>query len=73
MLLSVTHAQNHRNVSTAETYIFWIGLFLCPLLWLVFLVTSLLKINFTWMVGGEEGREGEGRGGGMVGESEARR
>ena len=66
--LSVTRAQNHKNVSTTETYIFWIGLFLCPLLWMVFLVTSLLKINFTWMVGRGEGRGGkegwwvEGRG-----------
>lgn len=65
MAFAFTHAQNHKNVSTTETYIFWIGLFICPLLWVVFLVTSFLKINFTWMVGGRTGREGatvEGRG-----------
>ncbi|XP_068672321.1 Golgi apparatus membrane protein TVP23 homolog B-like isoform X1 [Montipora foliosa] len=42
--------KNDKNVSSAESRVFWLGLVICPLVWMFFLVAALFSLKFKWLL-----------------------
>ena len=42
--------QNNKSVTTAESRVFWLGLVICPLIWMFFLIAALFSLKFKWLV-----------------------
>ncbi|EDO38024.1 predicted protein [Nematostella vectensis] len=42
--------KNNNSVTTAESRLFWLGLIICPILWLFFLVAALFSLKFKWLL-----------------------
>jgi hypothetical protein len=40
--------KSKKKVPASETYIFWIALIVCPVLWAVFIFTSFTHFSVTW-------------------------
>lgn len=38
------------SINAQESKIFWTGLILCPILWMVFFIIALFGLNLKWMV-----------------------
>lgn len=44
------YCQGDKNVTTVESRLFWLGLVICPLIWMFFLVAALFSLKFKWLV-----------------------
>lgn len=42
--------QNNKSVTTAESRVFWLGLVICPLIWMFFLIAALFSLKFKWLL-----------------------
>ena len=42
--------QDKSVIYPSESRTFWVALFITPLFWLLFAITSILKLNFQWLV-----------------------
>ncbi|XP_073246482.1 Golgi apparatus membrane protein TVP23 homolog B-like [Porites lutea] len=42
--------KNDKSVTTAESRVFWLGLVICPLIWMLFLVAALFSLKFKWLL-----------------------
>jgi len=49
-LILYVSQQNDKSVTTAESRVFWLGLVICPLIWMLFLVAALFSLKFKWLV-----------------------
>lgn len=47
------YCQGDKNVTTVESRLFWLGLVICPLIWMFFLVAALFSLKFKWLVSKE--------------------
>jgi len=47
------NCQGDKNVTTVESRLFWLGLVICPLIWMFFLVAALFSLKFKWLVSKE--------------------
>ncbi|XP_023616890.1 Golgi apparatus membrane protein TVP23 homolog B isoform X2 [Myotis lucifugus] len=41
--------QENKNVSEAESRIFWLGLIACPVLWVIFAFSALFSFRLKWL------------------------
>ena len=37
-------------MTAAESRVFWLGLVICPVIWMFFLVAALFSLKFKWLV-----------------------
>ena len=44
--------QSHRVTATAgaESRVFWLGLIVCPIFWVVFVFSTIFSLNIKWLV-----------------------
>ncbi|XP_029191787.2 Golgi apparatus membrane protein TVP23 homolog B-like isoform X1 [Acropora millepora] len=42
--------KNNKSVTTAESRVFWLGLVICPLIWMFFLIAALFSLKFKWLL-----------------------
>ncbi|XP_068193375.1 Golgi apparatus membrane protein TVP23 homolog B isoform X2 [Antennarius striatus] len=43
-------SKSRKTTSNAESSVFWLGLIVCPFIWVVFLFSTLLSFNIKWLV-----------------------
>ncbi|XP_029015712.1 Golgi apparatus membrane protein TVP23 homolog B [Betta splendens] len=41
---------NPSTTSSAESQIFWLGLILCPIFWVIFVFSTIVSFKITWLV-----------------------
>ncbi|XP_019906397.1 Golgi apparatus membrane protein TVP23 homolog B isoform X2 [Esox lucius] len=44
-------ATSKKVATNSESRIFWLGLVVCPVLWVIFVFSTLFSFNFKWLVG----------------------
>ncbi|XP_027057490.1 Golgi apparatus membrane protein TVP23 homolog B-like [Pocillopora damicornis] len=42
--------KSDKQVTTAESRVFWLGLVICPIIWTFFLVAALFSLKFKWLL-----------------------
>ncbi|XP_065900034.1 Golgi apparatus membrane protein TVP23 homolog B-like isoform X2 [Dysidea avara] len=42
--------KDQNKVNSSESWIFWVSLLACPLVWVLFMFVCLLKLNLNWLV-----------------------
>lgn len=51
MMMMFLQTTGKQQASDSESRIFWLGLIICPVLWVVFAFTSLIYFRIKWVVG----------------------
>lgn len=51
LMMIFFQATGKQQASDSESRIFWLGLIICPVLWVIFAFTSLIYFNIKWVVG----------------------
>lgn len=41
---------NHMAATEAEARIFWLGLIICPVIWIMFFFSTLFSLKLKWLV-----------------------
>lgn len=49
-----SQAQSQYTTSSAESRIFWLGLILCPIFWVVFVFSTIFSFRIKWLVWSHE-------------------